>query len=84
MSNNWNREAIVEIIDAACWSARKFFGHDDNGLDEYGVGLDGTVPPHLNDDGSRNYEETYHPSAVDAADKILALVDEETEQGDPG
>lgn len=70
------RKKLVEIVDAACWSARKAFGHDDWGLpDGYGVALDGRRVPWDNMiDGV--YVEDYHPQAIDAADKILAAVDE--------
>lgn len=51
------RDRLVEIIDAACWQARKTFGHDDNGLtDVYG-------------DGESELEA--HPSAIEAAETII-------------
>lgn len=58
-----NRKQLVEIIDQACWDARRY-GHDDNGL-EPAVDLDGNPTGEI--------EPAYHPSAVEAANKILEI-----------
>ena len=64
-----NLQQLVEIIDGACWDARRY-GHEDCGLDDFAVGLDGKWidDPH---------EEGYHPSAVKAAKQILAPMEVE-------
>lgn len=65
MSPEELRVEIVRIVDGACWLARQF-GHDDHGL-EYPVDIDGNALEPLTG------EESYHPSAVVAANKIMEL-----------
>ena len=64
--------AIASHVDAAAWSARGRYGHDDNGLDDP-VNVWGT-PIDEAEDGNLN--EGFHPSVPDAVEKIADLLDE--------
>lgn len=61
-----DRIYLIEKLNGLCWSARRY-GHDDNGLDDWGVDIDGNPVT--------DYEEdAYHPEAVRLADELLALL----------
>jgi len=65
------RAELAKIIDNACWTARRRWGHDDNGLDE-AYDLDGNP---VGDDA-----EGYHLATIEA----LAAIDRlNTPEGTP-
>ena len=60
-----DRDTLIKLLDSLCWSARRW-GHDDYGLD-YGVDLNGARV-------ADEEEDSYHPEAVEYADRVLALI----------
>lgn len=64
-----DRLTLITKLNGLCWAARKY-GHDDMGLDSWGVDADGN--PVEDDPNADDWPDLYHPEAVRLADELLA------------
>lgn len=60
------RRELINLLDNLCWAARSC-GHEDVGLDDFGVDESGAP-------AEEDADDSYHPEAVEYADRVLALL----------